>query len=396
MYFISQSGKHDCAFTCLAMMLANYHKDKNYLFLKHEDRNYSFKELMILAESFNMTLLGVQIESVGELTKSDKFPFIVTIKVSEKAFHCVLLLKATKKYVLVYDPAVGKRKIGLREFEEVWTNKALIVKNYMKSSCPFVPPTFIAKKDKVTLPLWQILSGVSLLAGTYFISKDALIFIPIALFSLFVVFELVFRENLVGAMRRMDAEINSYSLDITKEKYYELYSNIERYRKAALTKTPNIIYTMLIAIFIIIILILNGTINLVYIALAFGYSIFEAFVFEPFIEMRAKEIIEDEKKISLCENDDEYYHYSQEAREKAYHLGIVKTVFTYLGVAIFLVATILVMALSQVVSVTYVVFYLCIILFLKSNFIKVFSFNKQEEDYDNYLNKLINSLKIEE
>ena len=396
MYFISQSGKHDCAFTCLAMMLANYHKDKNYLFLKHEDRNYSFKELMILAESFNMTLLGVQIESVGELTKSDKFPFIVTIKVSEKAFHCVLLLKATKKYVLVYDPAVGKRKIGLREFEEVWTNKALIVKNYMKSSCPFVSPTFIAKKDKVTLPLWQILSGVSLLAGTYFISKDALIFIPIALFSLFVVFELVFRENLVGAMRRMDAEINSYSLDITKEKYYELYSNIERYRKAALTKTPNIIYTMLIAIFIIIILILNGTINLVYIALAFGYSIFEAFVFEPFIEMRAKEIVEDEKKISLCENDDEYYHYSQEAREKAYHLGIVKTVFTYLGAAIFLVATILVMALSQVVSVTYVVFYLCIILFLKSNFTKVFSFNKQEEDYDNYLNKLINSLKIEE
>ena len=33
MYFISQLGEQDCAFACLKMMLANYQKDKNYLYL---------------------------------------------------------------------------------------------------------------------------------------------------------------------------------------------------------------------------------------------------------------------------------------------------------------------------------------------------------------------------
>ena len=396
MYFISQVGQHDCAFTCLAMMLAHYQKDKNYLFLKHEDREYSFKELVYFAESFNVTLQGIKMETAGGLVGFDKLPCIATIKTSEKTFHSVFLLKATRKYVTFFDPANGKRRVTLNEFEEMWSGKALVVKNYMKYPCPVTPPTFIAKKDKITLPIWQILSGVSLLSGTYFISRDSLIFIPITLFSLFVIFELVFRENLVAAMRRMGQEIASYEIDVKNGKYYDFYVDTEKYRKAALTKTPNIIYTMLIAIFIIIILILNGTINLTYIAIAFGYAMIEAFVINPLIEAKAKEIGEDEKSISRSENSEEYIHYSQIAREKAYHLVIVKTVMTYLGVAIMLVVTVLVMALSQVVSVTYVVFYLCITTFLKGNFVKVLSFNKQEEDYDNYRNKLINSLKLDD
>ena len=80
MHFISQIGEHDCGYTCLAMMLANYHHDKNYLFLKHEDKEYSFKELIDEAAKYNMELKGVKITDPFELTNNDTFPIIVVIK----------------------------------------------------------------------------------------------------------------------------------------------------------------------------------------------------------------------------------------------------------------------------------------------------------------------------
>ena len=99
MYFISQVGKHDCAFACLSMMLANYHHDKNYLFLKHEDKQLSFKDLQIIGESYNLKLLGVKIDNVNEIANCRNFPIIVTLKLKDNTRHSVLVYRANKKKI---------------------------------------------------------------------------------------------------------------------------------------------------------------------------------------------------------------------------------------------------------------------------------------------------------
>ncbi len=162
MFFISQVGEQDCAFACLKMMLANYHHDKNYLFLPCENKSYSFYDLVNIASEYNTTLLGIKIGSAEELIHSKKFPFIATLNRKKGTKHSVLVLRVTRKYVYYFDPAIGKRKVAIEMFLEDWTNKALVMDSFTKTKCPKDFTDFVSKRDKISLPILQIFSGLSL------------------------------------------------------------------------------------------------------------------------------------------------------------------------------------------------------------------------------------------
>ena len=392
MFYIQQSGQHDCAYTCVLMILAHFHHDKNYLFISHEDRAYSYKELMVLSESFNLKLIGAKVTDTNEILKCRYFPVMVTLEVEEKVYHSVLLTKITKRKAYIYDPAVGKRVMTFSEFEEKWTKKMLMIDKGDITKIIDPAPDFIAKRDKFTLPLFQILSGLSLLIGTYFIDKNAYIFIPIALFSLFIVFELLFRDNLIKALRRMDDEINYYSLK-DGISYHDFFIDSEKYRLKALAFYPNVIYSILISAFITFILIMNDYINLIYIGVAFITAMIEGVIIEPFFNKKANEISKDEEEIKNVKDEEEFKEKSKAVREKAYHISLIKTVSNYLGIGLLLITSIVIMAMSQIVSVTYIFFYLCISVFLRSNFIKMFLYSNESEIKDTYRAKIINYIK---
>jgi len=396
MFYIQQSEKHDCAFTCLEIMLANFHHDKNYLFFKHEDREYSFKELIAFSENYNLDLIGIKVENADEVLKCQKFPLIIILKTPEDTYHSVLLLKINPKRATIYDPQLGKKSIPFEVFEERWTKRALMIKEGHKMKRPDNPPDFIATRDKIFLPILQIVSGFSLLIGTYFIDKNAYILIPIIFFALFIIFELLFRDGLIRAMKRMDEEINSRPLEEKNLKYDSLYEDSEKYRLKALSFYPNVIYSFMITLFLSVILILNGTINDVYIAASLLIAIIEAVILDPYFKSKAQEIASDENEIPKCESEEEYKELVTDIRSKAYNLGLYKTAITYLGVGALLMISIVLMALSQIVSVTYVVFYLCIAVFLRNNFNKMLTYTNDQAEKDLYRAKIINYLKEEE
>ena len=61
-YQCLQLTNYDCGFACLKMILANFHHDENYLFLKQNlnKKNYSFLELTNIAKDHNLTLKGYE------------------------------------------------------------------------------------------------------------------------------------------------------------------------------------------------------------------------------------------------------------------------------------------------------------------------------------------------
>ena len=392
MYFISQYGEHDCLFTCMAMMLANYHHDRNYLFLPHEDRQFSYYDILKEAEKYHTTLLGVNIANVNELSKSRSFPIIVTI-MKNRFRHSVLLYRVNKKFVYYYDPACGKKKESLSTFASKWTKRAIIVDMFDKTPCPVIPPRYVAKRDRITLPIFQLLSGISLLAATYFIDKDFPIYLSILLFSSFVIFELLFRQNLINAMRRMDENLYSYKVKCPQHLYFGLYKDIEEYRYLALSIYPNVIYSSLIICFMIFVMIINSKFNVIYILLSVLLAAIEVVYYQPYYKNKSEEIAEEERHVKNAQNEYEFNYYCKEAREKSYKIGIFKSIFSYVGIAVLLVAIIIVMALTSTVNVTYVVFYLCISLFLKGEFSKIFIYSTTSDDFDSKKNKVIQRLK---
>ena len=295
--------------------------------------------------------------------------------------------------MVYYDPAFGKISESFANFASKWTKHALIVTKFAKTTCDIKPDNFIATRDKITLPIFQILSGASLLLATYFIDRAVVMYLPIIFFVLFFVFELLFRDNLIRAMRRMDTRIDNYEIDVPKEKYHDLFVATEKYRAKALTRTPDIINASLISTFLIFILIINSRMNLIYVALVIFLAFIECFVFAPFLNKKTIEVNKQEQNLQNIDSVEEYQILANSTRENAYKIGQYRTVFTYVSIGILLFMSILLMAVSDVVNLTYVVFYLCVCLFLRMNIIKVFSFDELSQERDKEHVKIICYLK---
>ena len=397
MYFISQVGQHDCAFACLKMLLANYHHDKNYLFLQAEDRPYSFKDLREIAATHHMDVSGVRIEGSRELERSKYYPFIVTLEKRKGVKHSVLVLGVSRKYVKIFDPETGKRKIPNEIFYNQWDRKALVVnkeKGYQKIKCDVQINDFIDKKDKITIPIWQLISSTSLVVGMYFINANSYFFLPVIFFALFIVFEIMFRKNLISAMQRMDDNIFNYKIKAEGEQYYDFFKVMEKYRYVALSIIPNLLYTILIAIFVTLVLVMNSSLNVVYIFLSLLIAIIHVYVYLPYEKNKSEEIAEQESQITEVQNQFQFRSVVNAAHSSCYRLGLFKNALTYVEVAVLLMSIITVMSLSHVVSIIYVIFYLCISVYLKDNFIRLLQYSEQSEEYNNQLVKLLHHIDL--
>lgn len=391
MFFISQLGEQDCAFACLKMLLANYHKDKNYLYLPCENKSYSFQDLINIAKEHSLELTGVKINDLEELFKCRDFPLIVTLNKKKGVKHSVLLLNANTKYVNVYDPSLGKRKIHTEVFIKEWTFKALVITGGEIKKCPKAFPDFISKKDKITLPVLQILSGLSLIIGVYFLSKETHFVIPVALLSLFFIFELMFRCELINASKRMDDNIAEFKIR-EGVKYRELFNNIERYRTLALKNIPNFIYSCLIVMFMVIVLVMNSLIYSIYALVALAISLLEVFIYNPYFRNKSVILEEKESELDEVENDFQYKMKSGEIHSLTYHLALSRNLYFYAEIAVILLSIILTMVFSGVINITFVVFFLCVSIFLKENFTRIIEYTNQSVELDFTRAKLINSI----
>lgn len=393
MFYISQSGAEDCAFTCLSMLLANCHKDKNYLYLKHDDRKYNFRELIEIAKRYNTTLLGVKVTDPNELLKCDKFPFVAVLRNKNNTQHSVLVYKVTRTKIYLLDPCLGKRIISFNEFVYRWTKYALIIKEYTKTKCNVLYPSFLRRKDKVLLLIYQIIASLSILTGTYFIDKESYFFIPIIFFSVFVIFEILFRYRLLKSMEHLDESIFKEEIVRPASGYKEVYTTIQEYKASSLTLIPNIIYSLLISVFIAIILVLNNYLNFVYIVLSFAFALIENFAVIPKFKSDEAALIEIENEVFESPTDYQFKFFSDRATKFANKIGYSKQMFRYAEIGILVITSILIMYLTNVANVAYVIFYLCINLFLIDTFGKLFIFSTKKDNFDSIRAKLINYLK---
>ena len=187
----------------------------------------------------------------------------------------------------------------------------------------------------------------------------------------------------------MDDQVFIHKLTAKKEEYFEVYRTLEKYRFVALTIIPNFLYTILLSIFVTAILIMNGAINAVYIILSLALAVIHVYVYMPYFKRKSNEIMEQENELREAENEFEFHYAIDKAHNAAYQLGISKNAFTYLEIAVLLMSIITIMAVSGIINIVYVVFYLCITVYLKDNFIRLLEYSSQTEDYDNALVKLL-------
>lgn len=166
---VLQTEAAECGLVCLAMVRGYYGGDANLFQLRGKygisSKGATLKNLVDIATDLNLISRPVSLEL--EELKSLRLPCILHWDFN----HFVVLTKATERYVVIHDPAFGKKKISLAECSKHFTGVALEVWSEVK---------FEKEKNREDISLYETVKNISGIKGAL-----------IKIFSLSMLIELI-------------------------------------------------------------------------------------------------------------------------------------------------------------------------------------------------------------
>ena len=127
--FVFQNGLSDCGFCALKIALTDISQNPRYLYLKAPKKwgNYSFLDLVNSAKKQGYLLKGYQIPLHQTPPQQS-----IALLLKRGSFHYVYVKEIQQRYLNVYDPIKGKRKVKIEEFLSQFTGYYLRVKKKEK------------------------------------------------------------------------------------------------------------------------------------------------------------------------------------------------------------------------------------------------------------------------
>ena len=375
MYYVPQIQKDDCGYACVKMLLANVQKDKNFLFLPQDENHgpYSYQDLIDIAKGHGIVLNGYTVEDKMKIKEHKKFPIIVTLATNSGGSHAVLVYKVSLGRVQYLDPRLGKLETSIRKFVSKWDGTLLSIESVEKKECPYKEAKPLSLGNTIALNFLEVMAGVSAIAGVYFINNNAYVFIPIALFALAVVFELLVKAYSISLMKRVDSYFYG-QVEIKDNQYYATMQRFERYKKSLLANPLNFILTFVVAMGLMLVTLQNNLYNFLLIAAPFVASMVEFFIYQPYLKNGIIEVEEEEQALDSSVDDDEYRERIDLLHRKAYRFGMLEMSKQYVGLALFIVMAITLLAVLGQPSFPYAVFYTCIEIAIYICFHRLFSY----------------------
>ena len=383
---------NDCGISCIKMILASLNEDKNYFYLpfKEKSGNYSFQELVDFAKDYGLFLEGFKLKRKEDLFTCDTYPLIVSCQI-EESHHAVVVTHINEKKVYYVDPIYGKRSVKRERFLEFFDGLGLLIKNFEKKMCPFLfeeKPSRIRQTVSFAL---QIVGTLCLVLGIYFVNKDSYIFLPIIFFALFVVFEVLLRSYLFASMQKLDDTFFK-DVKVKKEHYYDFYERYEDYKKQIIAMPVTGIGNFLVSIILCLALLLNGRYNIALIMVVVMLILVDLIFFGPYLEKEKYRLQGLERLALNAFTNDDYIQLMDNLHKKSYRYGKIVLFKKYIYILVLLLTIILVMILNQIVSVPFIVLYLCMSYALYQNMFPIFNVESLERDLQISKGRFINIL----
>lgn len=285
-YFIQQIKEKDCGFACLKILMANVHKNKDYLYYPQDidDHSYSLAELIKIARDEKITLKAYRFIKKSEIKNEKIFPILTVCKANQK-LHMVVLYEIRKNNFYIFDPIKGKIKLKERDFYEIWTGEALInlgvEKNkYHAKKINIKETAFILGSSIV-----QVISFGALATGLFFINDKISFIIPILLFLAYFLFELLYKQVSIIGMKFFDKKVYK-NLESTQRMPNKFFEDISFYKTLFFSTPIQLISIGLSIVLFVILLGLNSYLNLINIGLVVVINLFMNFGLKMYQERR--------------------------------------------------------------------------------------------------------------
>ena len=393
MYIIKQTNNKDCGFTCLKMILASLNKDKNYLFIPNYqlDKAYSYNDLIKVANDYRLTLCGYKVTDKKEIINNNRYPLIATLLIEEEK-HAVIVTKANNKYVYLIDPSIGKVKMSLEQFVTLWDSNVLLIEKHEKHPCPHKPLEVISTKRKIMMSFLQLLSGISFILASYFISEGTYFFVPIILVSVYALLEIGLRYSMMKTLKQIDDNLLSSQIQIVRSNrsFYTSFLDVKKY---SMLFPMNLIYHLLLAGFIIVLLLINNLYNMFLFIPVIGLALFKVVIINPSLDKKTARINQLENEVDYAKKDLAKFKI-KEAQDVSYKYYLISSLYSIVSLLIVILSCVLVMTLQGVVSLTFILCYSCLTYFLTKSLTSLFNYEEDKQTYYSALASLSSSYKI--
>ena len=394
MYYIPQVSKSGCGFTCLKMLLAIAHKDEKYLYLKEDERHgpYSYQELVVIAQRYEVTLMGVKYEDKDDLRHLKDFPVILSLVDENENLHAVLAVKRKGNKLLIQDPDAGVYWQKMHDgFLEKWDGTALVI-NHVEDQ-PFTSRVIDVKDTKgdIISCIMQAIAASSIALATFFVKPNGSFLLPIIFCALSLVSEIVLRMLLLKRMQNCDKYLRRFLPYVDRRDYFEFYKRSQEYKRSALTMGLNFVFYLLVIILISAIALFNSLTFAVSIGVAFLAAFIEVFFFTPFKKGINKELESQEYNLHHVKEVDVMELEVKSMEVKSYRYAYLEFASKVVFIALFVLASFFVSAVEQTIALPNIVFYTCVSFLIYQYMVPLLSYDYRVSE--NMVNKAkINNL----
>jgi len=389
MFYISQIDESDCGYATLRIALANLYHNKNALFLNFNQgkKMASYYDLVNCAKEYGLTLVPFKTEELFNCDSSH-LPILVEIKI-EGNNHLVYMYKTNQKYVYYLDPARGKIKQKIGEFNSIWNKRGLFVSNY---NLKFViqKTQFFKINETVSLLLFQIASSLCCILGFYFLDTKYPIYLPIIMCVLFAIMEVSLRKYALILTKRIDNRFDLIEGEINKNDYYEYFTIRQNLKKTFVINIMSFCGACCIICLCGFLLCFNTPVNLIYM----GVSMLLGFISALFINRKLIKknsiILHNEKNINKNESFANLKHNINIINELGFNYANSYLAWRFIVVSVSVITSILFMFILNINNPAYIILMTMITYMMYQQFDVLFSYQARKNEKNSLLVKFMN------
>lgn len=360
MFYISQVKKNDCGFACLKMLLADLSKNKDYLFIsgKEENSGYSFQELIDTAKKYGVTLEGYQVDDYDELFHESKAPVILE---GRDRKHAIIVKKNAFGLFEVCDPSDGKSVVTKRKLKTMTSGNCLVVEENSVEAIGATKEIKVSLWDKIKTGFLSFATAASCLMAVYFVDENFDPMLPLLFMSAFLLFQLLLILHGRSQMEKMEKQFFQDSEKLKKEKYQQAFVAFESLKAKLLSTPSTFISSVLILLSLIVIMVMNSTLNIIYVFISLLFALFSL----GFVEARAKKVKSEcaiyENLIDKSEDYETFKRNVSMSHKTAYRFSRTYLLEKMIELIVVFVAPAIMMTFLEIQDVSYVFIYACLV-----------------------------------
>lgn len=390
-YFINQIKKKDCAFASLKILLANIYKRSDFLYIPQdkEDKSYSLKEIIEIASKYGVVLKGYKTKD-KELDELKDKPTLVNI-IKNEALHMVVLFKVKKNKVLIADPDENYIWVNKDIFLNSWTGDFLEVEEVLGSEFKLTK-----KKNKldvfiISSLVIELVAFLALTFGFYSCNKDMSFLIPLGLFLVFVILQIVYRRVLIKGMKKFDEEIMEPAYLVSRNKLTDCLIDMNNYKKITFSSPLTLFSIVFTLIFSTIILGVNSYLNLINIGIVLFFQISMHFIFDSYFKEKKKNLVNVENKLNDTKlKEEEFKENLRNLNKETYSISTLYDIKKYVSIFLSITLSMILFGLNSTSGLNFILFHTFFYVYINDNIEKLIDFGEEYNEYKKYKCKYLN------